>query len=332
MTPPTAIVGAGLMGRWHAHAAERAGATIVAVVDPLGPQAAALASRHRGAIPFPSLAAALADRPVSSVHLCTPPDSHEALAREALAAGAHILIEKPFAPSVAATAAILAQAEAAGRLAVPVHQLPFQHGVRDAMRLLPRIGTLRHFHHLICSAGADGTSPERADQIAQEVLPHPLSLVQGLLPAALDGVAWRAERPGHGQLILQGSQAGVGMQVVISMAGRPPVNQAILIGTLGTLRLDLFHGYLVHEAGTATRGAKIRRPFGLAIRQLTAAGSNLVRRLAHGEAAYPGLDALVIAFYAAIAGTAPPPISARQTLEVARACAAIRSAVFSTKA
>ncbi|KAL2018010.1 hypothetical protein VTK56DRAFT_1326 [Thermocarpiscus australiensis] len=58
----------------------------------------------------------LADPDVHVLVLCTPPDTHAALARAALAAGKHVLVEKPFVPTAAEAAELAALARARGRV------------------------------------------------------------------------------------------------------------------------------------------------------------------------------------------------------------------------
>jgi len=50
-----AVVGAGLMGRWHAHAIERAGGTVVAVIDADVGRGETLARIRAGESPLPVL-------------------------------------------------------------------------------------------------------------------------------------------------------------------------------------------------------------------------------------------------------------------------------------
>src|SRR5919202_1278127 len=96
-----AVVGAGVMGRWHTHALRRLGEPVVAVVDPDGAAAARVASQSSRA--FADLNAALAECAVDVVHVCAPLVAHAELVRTALAARCHVLVEKPLAPSAAET-------------------------------------------------------------------------------------------------------------------------------------------------------------------------------------------------------------------------------------
>src|SRR6476661_5561535 len=99
-----AVVGAGLMGRWHAHAIGRVGGRVVAVVDPDTARAGALAARLPGSpVATPDLARAVHDHGVQVVHVCAPLAVHEAITQQAIDAGVHALVEKPLANDAAAT-------------------------------------------------------------------------------------------------------------------------------------------------------------------------------------------------------------------------------------
>ena len=56
---------------------------------------------------------------VRGVTISTPPDTHVPLARRALRAGLHVVLDKPFALTAADAAGLLADAETSGRLLVP---------------------------------------------------------------------------------------------------------------------------------------------------------------------------------------------------------------------
>ena len=121
--PRVAIVGAGLMGRWHAHAAQRLGAQVRVVVDPDRAAGATLASRHPGCRAVTDLADALLE--VDIVHVCSPAETHQVLAAQALGAGRHTLVEKPLSASVADTTALFEVAAAQQVWRCPVQLFPF---------------------------------------------------------------------------------------------------------------------------------------------------------------------------------------------------------------
>jgi predicted dehydrogenase len=92
-----AIAGAGFIGTVHANAARRAGATIVGVAASTPPRAAQAARRLGAAAAFDSAEDLVEADGVDVVHLCTPNHLHLPLAQRALAAGKHVICEKPLA-------------------------------------------------------------------------------------------------------------------------------------------------------------------------------------------------------------------------------------------
>src|SRR5262245_14137660 len=89
------IVGAGLMGRWHAHFAKKAGAIITAIVDSNSEAASLLQQKIGTASVWPSLEQCFNGTQVDVVHLCTPTPFHFSLAKLALENNTHVLVEKP---------------------------------------------------------------------------------------------------------------------------------------------------------------------------------------------------------------------------------------------
>ena len=85
---------------------------------------------------FPSLEALLGAGVPDVVIVATPPATHVALCTQALAAGAHVICEKPFAPSVAEAETIVAAAARAGRRLALNHEfreMPIFRALRDQL-------------------------------------------------------------------------------------------------------------------------------------------------------------------------------------------------------
>ncbi|MEV4810970.1 Gfo/Idh/MocA family protein [Micromonospora avicenniae] len=106
-----ALVGAGFMGQVHAEAARRAGASVVGVVASRPDRAAAAVRATGAAEGYPDLAALLDHAAVDVLHVCTPNASHAPVVAAALAAGVHVVCEKPLATGSAEAVALV---EAAG--------------------------------------------------------------------------------------------------------------------------------------------------------------------------------------------------------------------------
>lgn len=110
-----AFVGCGAIAEWHLHAILNGDTRIdvTAVIDPDPVRAQAMAEQA-GARPFGSLAEAVAAGGFSAVDVMVPHHLHETVASEAFAAGLHVLLEKPMAPTLDACDRILAAATRAG--------------------------------------------------------------------------------------------------------------------------------------------------------------------------------------------------------------------------
>lgn len=315
--PQVAIVGAGLMGRWHARAARRAGGRVVAVVDPDVASARAIAGV--AAPVFESLDAAL-KVPIEVVHICTPLDSHAALCYQALAAGCHVIVEKPATPTAADASALAAEARAAGRLLVPVHQFAFQDGIRRIIARHGAIGPLRHMEFSTCSAGADGPNAPDRDMVAAEIIPHAFSLARALLKTAVGQLAWHVDRAAPGEWRFAATTSdGCTVAGLISLSSRPTFATCRVLGEHGNAVADLFHGYAVFEPDTAARAYKVIRPLAVGLNSASAAAWHLAGRAMRGERAYPGLRGLCAATYAAMAGRGPPPFLDDELVDVAAA-------------
>jgi predicted dehydrogenase len=319
----TAVVGAGLMGGWHAAAIRRAGGKVIAVVDPNEERAAQLAARFQGAQVYTCLEDVLNQARPAVVHLCTPTATHRELAEQALKAGAHLFVEKPFASSLEDTQTILTLAEQRGLAVCPVHQFIFQDGVQRLQAWLRDSGDILQVSFTIRSAGGAGLPPNELDMLVADILPHPLSVLQSLLPGSLE-TPWIVDRPAPGELRVIGtnrslSTTGIGLAIEISSNARPTQNTLSIASRRATLTADLFHGFAFRLPGTVSRTHKIIQPFETAVRQFLGAAGNLSLRLLNGESAYPGLRRLVSLFYLALRSGGSFPISTEDTLAVARA-------------
>ena len=112
MSLGVAIVGAGLIGQKRAKAL--AGARLVACADAIPERAAALAKTAPGAIAFADWRQAIVSPEVSVVVVSTLHDSLAEIAGAAIAAGRHVLVEKPAARRAAEIEPLIPMAAARG--------------------------------------------------------------------------------------------------------------------------------------------------------------------------------------------------------------------------
>lgn len=294
------IIGAGLMGYWHAQAIKRAGGRVCAVVDIDLNAAKRLAARCQARESLSDVSELLNKKGIDVLHICSPLGTHYKIAELGIEAGLSVLVEKPLTAIASETERLFDRAESKGVLLSPVHQFIFQDGVLKAKKLLPQIGSLLHMEANVCSAGGEGGESRRLDEIIADVLPHPLSLFQTFHPQGLLESEWLTMRSRGGEFRALANLSGVTASILISMNGRPTDCSFRLIGTEGTIHLDLFHGYMFVEPGQVSRWRKIIHPFDLAGRRFFAVTTNLLKRVLRTEPAYPGLQSLVKAFYSAV--------------------------------
>ncbi len=307
------------MGEWHARAAEKSGGKIVCVADIDAKQAAFLALKYTAAESFSSAAEMLNQKQINVLHVCSPTATHPAIAEIAVKFGVNLFIEKPLAPTAEETIRLYDSASKNNVHICPVHQFAFQKGVEKAKKMLPRIGQIIHMQSNICSAGGfDGLDDEKLDSIASDILPHPLSLFQSVLNDLLPEEGWKVFRPHSGELRIYGNTQKISLSIFISMNSRPTVNSFQIIGTNGTIHLDLFHGFAFMETGKGSRARKILSPFNLASKLFTTAAFNLGQRIVQSEAAYPGLQKLVDSFYQSVRENKESPITSGQAINIAR--------------
>lgn len=119
--------------------------------------------------------------------ILTPPDSHERLTIEALEAGAHVLVEKPFAPSAAAAGRMEKAALQSGRLLSVVHNELFTPGMAALRERLAAgdVGDVSTVHYLTSSRNQrfvpDPWYFEARGGRMGETLPHALCILDELL-------------------------------------------------------------------------------------------------------------------------------------------------------
>ena len=109
-----AVAGCGVISRFHLDAIRSIeDAALCGVYDPVEASARAAAQAY-GTRAYPDYDALLADPQVDAVCICTPSHLHAPLALQAVAAGKHVLIEKPVALTLEDCDAVAAAARAAG--------------------------------------------------------------------------------------------------------------------------------------------------------------------------------------------------------------------------
>ncbi|MGY1625015.1 Gfo/Idh/MocA family protein [Geodermatophilus sp. SYSU D00965] len=126
------IVGVGFMGTVHARAIRRAGGVVSRVAGSSPESSRAAAERFAPEVPTGTVEELVTADDVDVVHVCTPNATHSPLVRAAIAAGKHVVCEKPLAVDPVEAEELLALATAAGVTATVPFVYRFYPTVREA--------------------------------------------------------------------------------------------------------------------------------------------------------------------------------------------------------
>lgn len=278
------------------------------------------------------------------VHVTTPPSSHHALARVALDAGAHVIVEKPATTTFEELTDLMGRAERHGLTLIENYNYLFNIEILKILDWLAsaNFGTVVHVEVCICLdiLGEEGPfadpnerSPTRAlvgDAIA-DFLPHLASLAHAFVgPHRAVRTLW--SKRSNSPLLADEFRALVEAERGTALLGfsahaQPDAFWVHVHGERMRVATNLFEARLTCDR--LRDGAKPLRPFWNALDEARAvrrsAFGSLSRKLSGGPGAYEGLWELLRRAYGALATGREPPISMGQVRAVNRLVAALQS-------
>ena len=151
-----AVVGTNIGCTLHVRALKAAGFEVAALVG-RNPEVTAARAAHFGIPRSLGSIEAVTDSDVEAVVIATPPETHHEFVMKALAAGKHVLCEKPFSLDVAAAREMRAAAEAAGVANMVTHEFRWfaQNALMRQLVTSGRIGSpiqmTALFDHTLCA-------------------------------------------------------------------------------------------------------------------------------------------------------------------------------------
>jgi predicted dehydrogenase len=191
VTIRVAVAGAGYWGINHVRVfTGAAGAELVAIADP-DPAARARAAELAPRAKLTSSFDALLGADIDAVVIATPAPSHAELARRALRAGKHVLVEKPLALSMADAEQVVREAAARERVLLVGH-LMLYHPVVERLGALLRSGELGELYYLHARRVNLGRL-RREESALWSFGPHDLSMIDALLGELPVSVTARGE-------------------------------------------------------------------------------------------------------------------------------------------
>jgi predicted dehydrogenase/nucleoside-diphosphate-sugar epimerase len=316
------LVGAGYVSEFHYRALERLPQVRVTGITDVDATRAASRAREFGIPSFASLAD-LCAAGVDVVHVMTPPDTHVAVAIEAMERGADVLIEKPLATGVEDCDRLIEAAARLGRRAAVNHSLLGDPLVRRALAAvrsgaIGRVQSVDIYYSSEYSPWAGGPPPPQYREGGypfRDLGVHHLYLIRELL-GEIRGVDARFRtRGGDPNLRYDEWRAVVECEggsavTTLTWSARPLQHHFVVYGTSGSIRVDLALMFMTRRRSLPLPNAveRIVNAFLDSAPPLWQVPANILRFLTKRLRPYQALHNWVADFYANLAGE-PTPIA-----------------------
>ncbi len=303
-----AVFGAGKMAMHHVKAIGlHPNARLVAVADPVFAKGNHPLEKETGVDLYTGAEDLLRRAKPDAVHICTPPDSHAALARLSLQCGAHVYMEKPFTLARRDAEEIVSMAKGKGLTVCAGHQLLFESPTLRAVEQLPKIGRILHvesyFSFKPVRHSRDGRTAISPLEQLVDILPHPVYLLLHFLkkkametgnPVEIRALEVKPSGSVHG--ILRCGEAIGSLNVTLE--GRPIESYIKIIGSNGYLYADYVRGALISIPGPGVSAiSKILNPYRQSWQSISGTTRALATRLTKKQKSYPGLFEIIGNFY-----------------------------------
>lgn len=312
-------------------------AQLVGVCDRSRALAEAAGERFGAGSVHTDVTALLADTRPDIVHVLTPPHTHDAIVREALAAGTHVVCEKPMTGTAAETAALLDAAAQAGRVLIESRNLMWNDPVIALGQAVDdgRLGQVVECDILLSLdfLGGPFGDPNLTGQGAvlpggavHDFMPHLVYLFLALTGATepYEVRGFFGNRSGnvragfdHLDALIDGGTVRGRLRVATD--AYPEQFRIVLRGTAGTVETDLYNPYWRYDA--APNVGK-RAPLGQVRngRAMIGAGWANFRNKVMQHGTMHGLPRMLEATYRAVLAGDIPPVSPADMIATARLC------------
>jgi predicted dehydrogenase len=148
-TPKLGIISAGAISKNHIEGYTKAGAEVIAICDPVPAAVEARVKEYKIANGYASAEELLANKDIDAVSVCSPNSLHCEFVLKALAAGKHVMTEKPMAMNVDEAKSMVEAAKKAGKILMCGHNQRF---IPDCQKVndLRNQGALGEVYHARC--------------------------------------------------------------------------------------------------------------------------------------------------------------------------------------
>jgi predicted dehydrogenase len=332
-----AVVGCGKIADDHCSQIQRIdGCEVVAACDRELLMARQLSERFPVRKHFSDLSEMLSQSQPDVVHVCTPPESHFAIAKECLEAGCHVYVEKPFALCLDDARTMIASAMRKGLKITAGHDDQFRHVARR-MRALVQDGFLGggpvHMESYYCyELGGSGYARallsdkhhwvrKLPGKLLHNIISHGIARIAEFLTGDSPQVIARGftspalKSKGEGEIIdelrvIICDEASATAYFTFSSQMRPALHQFRIYGEKNGLILDQDQETLIRLRGRkyVSYSEKFIPPVNFARQYLGNLRTNLRTFLAGDFQMKSGMKFLIESFYRSVVEGGPVPI------------------------
>jgi predicted dehydrogenase len=182
----------------------------------------------------------LADPAVEAVVIATPPTTHASLAKRALLAGKHVLVEKPLATSLSDGLELAELAKSTGLTLMPGHTFVYSPAVNKVRELIEQevIGDI----HFVTSSRMN-LGKYQSDGVVCDLAPHDLSILlywlkERVVEVAASGSCVFHEDVPETAFVTLTFASGTTANVQLSWLAPRKVRQMILVGSKRMVQYD----------------------------------------------------------------------------------------------
>lgn len=333
----TAVIGCGAIAHEHlGYLGTSPRVDLVAVCDASKATASFMSDRFGARAWFTDAPSMLAEVKPDVVHVLTPPQTHAALVRMSIGAGAHVICEKPMTGSADDTEALLAEARKHHKFVIESRNLLFNDVAIAIDRLVEdgSLGSVREVDVLLSLdliAGSfgdlnlNGPGVQLPGGAVHDFLPHLVYLFLHFAggPENIDQVAGFLEnrsgnaRVGYDHLDALIEAGDVRGRLRIASDIAPPAFRLVVRGTERSIESDFYNPFFRIEGGANVGKRAPLEQLGSGLKLARAGVRNFFDKVRqHGT--YHGMPRMLESIYAAIQAGKNPPISEADILSTAR--------------
>lgn len=327
-----AVVGCGQIAESHIKAWRNVGARVVAVCDKNASLAESKAEKWRIPQHYEDISKMIKEEELDVASICTPPNVRLDVVKFLMENGIHVVIEKPFAMSVAEAEKMIELKNKYGVKLTVAHNWLFSHIMKKTLRCLERaeIGDILGVEMNLLHTKNDPMAADsshwchsiEAGRIS-ESLPHPLYIIRAILGevkvrhisgSKLGNYQWM---PIDELRVLLEDTKGRMASIYVSFNTARPETTLKIFGTTGILEVNLSNNILIKKQYREIKALHIIMDNSRSIKDYITSSYSI--GLAILTKRYQGMHTEVIKdFVNSLKSDTEPPVTTEEVLEVVR--------------